>query len=220
MDFTTGIILLSCHTVTFLGALFLLCYLNRKWFYFREKNGVLYIMRGKVFPFGREIYIPDEKDLQRAFEPVLIPIHSEYRNMKFADKSEMEEFFFEMLFKWSKKLLYTDDPEQISSGLNYIERLQLLKLTVSEYRKLSSMRSLIVFKEGCNNMDKAYKTMLQARENFEECLSNDSKHFMTAEKNIAIISSAVDIFEQKTSVAKDVESGEIKSAFTPKIQVG
>jgi len=220
MDFTTGIVLLASLGVTFLGALILLCYLNRKWFYFREKNGMMLIMRGKALPFGKEIYIPDDRDLKKAFEPVLIPPYAEYNDMKFEDKNEMERVFFDLLFKWAKKFLYTDQPDQIYSGLNYIERLKLLKLTVNEYQKLAGIRSIIVFKEGANNLEKAYKNLLKARENFEECLSNGCKYYMSAEKNIEIITNVVDLIEKKVVSNQVSESSDIPNTFTPKILGG
>jgi len=217
MDFTTGIVLLASMGITFIGALILLCYLNRKWFYFREKNGKLFVMRGKAFPFGKEIYNPNESDLQKAFEPVLIPPYSEYKDMKFADKAEMEKIYFDLLFKWAKKFLYTDYPEQISYGFNYIERLKLLKLTVSEYQKLAGIRSIIVYKEGCNNMDKAFKLLQKARENFEECMSTDCKYSISVEKNIEIIGNAVELIGKRPEIHQTAEKTEIQSTFTPKL---
>jgi hypothetical protein len=145
--------------------LWLLSERNGRLFSVAERDGELWILRGRDLPMGFAPYKPTDKGLAQTYAPISLDGDSpaELLGISFEDRDLLDQAIFRSLRGSIASRLDSEDPAKLAHALRLLRRLELLGGVTAEQRsQLKELRSKAAYLEGRAQLDEAEVALREA----------------------------------------------------------
>jgi hypothetical protein len=206
----TRVLLIMVIIALAAALLYLMSMINHRRFFIENEKGYLVVKKGMFLPYGRENYVPEEPDLRATYAPVKLPAGTATQPREFADRAELDRELFNLLMKWTSDRVYSENQEEFELGVQYMERLSMLKASSEELRKLGSLKGDLLYKEAKKMIDETVVALRTAGKKFAESGQMGGAKFTDGDRYAKAIASAIKVLDLKAFALSPEEVDAIK----------
>lgn len=169
-------------TLIVLGLATLVVYLvsdlNRRHYRLAAHAGNLVVERGRFFPVGFELYLPDTPLLREAYAPIPVPPDEVLAPTgTFEDRGDVDRALFGLISGWARGRLEADDSVTSDLAATYVKRLEVLPgLSEDQRAELRGMRAELAYRRGSQLAISVAATLRRAQEAFRQAMTLGSRH--------------------------------------------
>ena len=215
----------------FLGLLgaagYALSVMNSRTWTLEVHDGLLVVLKGRLFPFGAEPWIPADPHLADAYAPVDLAGSTSLvaPGKRFEDRDELDRALFDVLEELAKPRLSSESRQDVDRGLRYVRRAEVLTgLSTDQRQRLKKMQQDLAFFLAQARLDEARQKLEDALEQLKLAAASDSRHHTDASVMLLAVEPQVKLLAttlRATSVGRSAEGGkglDLTDALAPQIK--
>jgi hypothetical protein len=157
----------------------------RQWSLVHE-DGVLAVKKGILFPVGRQAFKTDDPALAQAYAPLKPPPGAKLDEERtFDDRAGLDQALYELLARWTRDDVATENPERVERALQWLGRAdRLAGLSQAQREDLRALRAEAGFFEGRQLLERSGEALREARERLRLTAGSPSSHAPAAEETV------------------------------------
>jgi len=139
--------------------------LHSKTFAVEQRGQELWILKGRLAPFGYAPYQPVDPALAAAYAPITLmgETPGELLNGEFEERDQLDQALFRAFRSWLELRFDSDDPERLAQTVRLLKRAELLVGISSEQREqLKELKAKVAYVEGRARLDDAEVALREA----------------------------------------------------------
>ncbi len=172
------------------AATYALSLLNSRSYALEVREGLLVVLKGRMLPWGFELWQPAEPQLADAYAP--LELHGNtalaVTFAKFSERDELDRAMFTVIEVLAKPRVSSDAAKDLEQGLAYVRRAEhLLGLSEEQKHSLSRMQSELSFYLARSHLDDARKQLEDALTQLKRATDSENKHEREANQMLLIV---------------------------------
>lgn len=169
--------------------MYLLAEINNRRYRLALHEQQIIVEQGRFFPVGYVAYVPEARNLQEAYAPIVVPPGESVEvGIPFNDRTEIDRALYTRLSVWARTRLQASDAATLALGIDYVKRLEALPgLSESQRQELRGMRADAAFRQGEGLMRGIALTLHHAASQFALALELGTSHSEQARAGLAAI---------------------------------
>lgn len=184
--------------VAILGLLGLVAWLAaernaRTWFLVPDE-GRLVVMKGVLFPVGRQSFKTSDPGLALAYAPLVAPPGKPFpQERSFDERGLLDQGLYDLLAGWAREEIATGDPAHLERGLGYLARAEkLVGISPAQRDDLGALRAESGYYEARRLLEKVTAELRDAAEKLRFTAGSRSPHAMDAQVLLGDVAPALD----------------------------
>jgi hypothetical protein len=139
---------------------------NGRQYYLLPEGGKLVVEKGMTLPLGRRSIEAEEPALANTYAPLALPSGAPIPQERvFTDRAGLDQAIYDLLAKWTRDDLASEEPEKLQRGLDYVSRAEKLAgLSASQRDDLALLRAESGFYQARGLISRGAETLRLARE--------------------------------------------------------
>lgn len=128
--------------------------------------GQLVVKRGLLFPSGTTRFKPEDPALSQAYAPLRPPPGAALPpEQSFDDRSGLDQALYQLLSRWAREDIASEQPERLERGLGFVARAERLPgLSASQREDLRGLRGESGYYEGLWLLERGVEDLRLARD--------------------------------------------------------
>ncbi len=152
---------------------------NSRTFSTEVRDGKLFVLKGKLLPWGLEPYLPDDPGLAEAYGPLDLEGNTALSivGARFGDRDELDRGLFSVLELIAKPRVTSDAQADVDKGLVALRRAEHLRgLTEEQKKSLKRMQADVAYSLARTRLDDARKLLDEALQQLKLAADTDTRH--------------------------------------------
>jgi hypothetical protein len=168
--------------IAILGLLALVLWLvserNARTWYLVPEDGRVVVMRGVLFPVGRQTFKTADSALAQVYEPVVAPPGKALpEERSFDERSLLDQGLYDLLASWAREEIASGEPGRLERGLAYLSRAERLPgISAAQRQDLASLRAESGYYEAQRLLERATSELRDAAEKLRTTADSRSPH--------------------------------------------
>jgi len=171
--------MLTLAVLILLGVVaWLLAERNARYFALIYEDGMLSVKKGILFPVGRTSFKTDDPAFAQAYAPLKPPPSAKViEERTFDDRAGLDQALYELLARWAREDIATEQPEAMERALSWIARADKLpNISAVQREDLRNLRAESGYFEARQLLDRSADALRQARERLRLTAASSSPH--------------------------------------------
>jgi hypothetical protein len=149
----------------------------RQWFLVPE-DGQLVVKKGVLFLTGRSSFKTDDPTLAQTYAPLRPPLGAPPpAEQAFDDRGGLDQGIYDILSRWARDDISSEDPQRLERGLAYITRAERLPgVSAAQRDDLRKLRGESGFYEAKSLLERGAEDLRLAREKLRLAADSPTRH--------------------------------------------
>jgi hypothetical protein len=167
---------------------------NARTWYLVPDEGRLVVMKGVLFPLGRQGFKTADPALAQAYAPLVAPPGKPLpAEQSYEERSLLDQGVYDLLAGWAREEIASGDPARMERGLGYLGRAERLAgISPAQREDLAALRAESGFHEARRLVERATQELRDAAEKLRVAAGSRSSHAMDAQVLLRDVEPAVD----------------------------
>lgn len=172
------------------AALWALSNLNARTYALEQRDGKLYVLKGKLMPRGFDPYVPADPGLADAYAPIDLKGNdrADVTAVTYADRDSLDRAIFSVLELLAKPRVISDLPKDLDEGLAYVRRAEGLSGLSNEQREsLKHLQAEVAFFLARTRLEDAQRRIEEAVAQLKVASQSQNRHTREASQMLLAV---------------------------------
>ena len=172
------------------AATYALSLLNSRTYGLDVRDGLLVVLKGRMMPWGAELWQPAEPDVADAYAPLELQGNTALvvTGTKYNERDELDRAIFGVIELLAKPRVQSDLAKDLEQGLYYVRRAERLHgLSEEQKHTLGRMQSDLAFYLARSRLDDARKQLESALGQLKQAADSENKHQREANQMLLLV---------------------------------
>lgn len=182
----------------------LLSQLNARTYALAMRDGKLWVLKGRLFPFGTEPFRPGDPGLADAYAPLELEgtAPADLEAQRFSDRDAVDRALFELIEPLAKSRVISDDPIVLERGLYYLRRAERLAgLSEEQRRSLAAMKAEVAFYQARTKLEDAQRLVSEGLSQLRHAAESKNRHARSANQMLTAVEPQAKALEEALRAA-------------------
>lgn len=184
------LVVLTLLLVSAGAAVWALSNLNARTWALEQRDGKLFVMKGKFLPTGFDPYVPTDPGLADAYAPIDLKGNSraDVTAVTYADRDSLDRAIFSVLELLAKPRVISDLPKDLDEGLAFVRRAERLSgLTDEQRQSLKHLQAEVSFFLARTRLEDAQRQIEEAVGQLKVAAQSQNRHTREASQMLLAV---------------------------------